>query len=306
VVVATECDPATLARLCELVDAIPGVAIVAGPELVSARLAILVDATRETPYFAPLEGELESHRDIPGAVEVLLLGRVEIRGVDATLARRPKLAELVAWFAAHPRGAAGRIWSAAIWPDREVPAQTVANRLSEARRMLGFASDDLPRLRRDGERHLLVDVATDWDRFRRLCAPDRPSESWRRALELVRGRPFEDLVEGQWAIFEGLVADIEQCITATALRLGDAALEQGDADLASWAAQQALRAAPYDERLHRLLMHAADRAGNRAALESVLSHLALVLEIDGDPLRGVHPETAALYQRLSGSSRAPH
>jgi hypothetical protein len=31
-----------------------------------------------------------------------------------------------------------------------------------------------------------------------------------------------------------------------------------------------------------------------------LRHLALVLEIDGDPLRGVHPETAALYARLSG------
>ena len=34
--------------------------------------------------------------------------------------------------------------------------------------------------------------------------------------------------------------------------------------------------------------------------EATLRHLALVLEIDGDPLRGVHPETAALYARLSG------
>jgi hypothetical protein len=35
-------------------------------------------------------------------------------------------------------------------------------------------------------------------------------------------------------------------------------------------------------------------------VEAVFRHLALVLEVDGDPMVGVHPETAALYARLVG------
>ena len=70
--------------------------------------------------------------------------------------------------------------------------------------------------------------------------------------------------------------------------------------LGALAAHQGLRAAPWDERLHRVLMRSADLAGNRAGVEATLRHLALVLEVEGDPLRHVHPETAALYARLVG------
>jgi hypothetical protein len=46
-------------------------------------------------------------------------------------------------------------------------------------------------------------------------------------------------------------------------------------------------------------MVAADAAGNRAGVEAALREMAQVFEIAGDPLCGVHPETADLYRRLT-------
>jgi DNA-binding SARP family transcriptional activator len=119
---------------------------------------------------------------------------------------------------------------------------------------------------------------------------------------LVRGRPFDELAQGQWVVFEGFLAEIERSVASVALMLGDVALEAGDAELCAWAAQQALKACPFDERLHRMLMRAADALGNRAGVESTLRQLALILEIDGNPLHGVHPKTAKLYHELTATS----
>jgi DNA-binding SARP family transcriptional activator len=179
-----------------------------------------------------------------------------------------------------------------------MPPQTIANRLSEARHALGLSPDGRPRLRKSGERHLIADVETDWERFKALAGQDDPA-AWREALGLVRGRPFLELHQGQWTVLEGFAVEIEHAVVECALRLGELALGAARPDDAMWAAQRALRATPWDERLHRLLMRAADAAGDRAGVEATLRHLALVLEIDGDPLRAVHPETAALYARLS-------
>lgn len=240
------------------------------------------------------------HRAV-GPMEVAILGPTEFRGVDPILRGRPLLAELVVHLALHPEGASTRSWSSALWPDRLVPAQTISNRLSEARQLLGFAPDDRPRLRREGDRHLIVDLTTDWQRFQTLAAAPEDPDSWRDALALVRGRPLLDLAQGQWAVMEGIVSEIEHGVVECGLALGRAMLGTSDPDGAAWAAQMALRCAPWDERLHRLLMRAADAAGNRLGVESALRHLALVLEIDGDPLHAVHPQTAALYMRLAST-----
>jgi DNA-binding SARP family transcriptional activator len=238
--------------------------------------------------------------DRTGPIEVAILGPVEIRGSTLPLGRHPRLTELVVYLAMHPEGATTAAWETALWPERRMPPQTIANRLSEARRALGFASDGRPRLRKSGERHLIADLKTDWEHFRKLAGRDGDLAAWHDALELVRGRPFSDLHQGEWTALEGFVGEIEHAVVGCALRLGGLALADGCPDDAIWAAQRALRATPWDERLHRLLMEAADAAGDRGAVEATLRHLALVLEIDGDPLRGVHPETAALYARLSG------
>ncbi|MGA8297550.1 MAG: bacterial transcriptional activator domain-containing protein [Acidimicrobiales bacterium] len=233
------------------------------------------------------------------AVEVAILGPVEIRNTAEPLGGHPLLTELVVYLAMHPDGATTSAWETAIWPNRRMPQQTIANRLSEARRALGDAVDGRPRLRKADERHLIADVTTDWEEFRSLVETD-DQDAWRKALELVRGRPFSDLHEGQWALLEGFSAEIEHAISSLALRYGGLALRSGDPDAATWAAHRGLRATPWDERLHRLLMEAADANGDRAGVEATLRHLALVLEIDGDPLRAVHPETARLYERLLG------
>jgi len=249
----------------------------------------------------PSEHAPEPRPSGPG-VEVAVLGRIEVRGVDEALARRPKLTELVVFLAMHPGGARSSAWVTALWPSRRVPQQTVANRLSETRRLLGYAPDDRARLRRNGDIHLLADVTTDWEQFNALASPDAGVASWRKALELVRGRPFEDLSSTLWSTLECVAVEIERTVTGCALRCGEALLGAGDPEGATWAAHQGLRCCPWDERLHRLLMTIADATGNRAGVEAALRHLALVLEIDGDdPLSHVHPETAALYARLVGS-----
>lgn len=304
--------PLTAAALEELasIAGLPGFGLVTVEPTAHARLLLAPEEARHAmAYLRAVEQDGEE--SVPNTtdalpavlvppVEIAILGATEIRGAERSLMHRPKLTELVVYLAMHPEGATARTWTAALWPERQVPQQTVANRLSEARRFLGFGADQRPRLRRNGERHRLAGVVTDWERFCNLAGTSDDPESWRRALELVRGHPFDDLQQGQWTIFEGFTAEIEQAIANCAQRYGDHCLTNGDPDGAAWAAQKALRACPYDERLHRLLMRAADAAGNRGAVEAILQNLALVLEIDGDPLRGVHPETAALYARLSG------
>ena len=242
---------------------------------------------------------LPGFADQTAPIEVAVLGPVEIRGAALPLERHPRLTELVVYLAMHPGGATTPAWETALWPERRMPPQTIANRLSEARHALGLSPDGRPRLRKSGERHLIADVETDWERFKALAGREDDPAAWREALGLVRGRPFLELHQGQWTVLEGFAVEIEHAVVECALRLGGLALASGRPDDAMWAAQRALRATPWDERLHRLLMKAADAAGDRAGVEATLRHLALVLEIDGDPLRSVHPETAALYARLS-------
>jgi len=250
---------------------------------------------------APEVGPTSKARALP--IEVAVLGNVQVNGTPESFRYRRRLTELVAFLAMHPEGATTDTFAAAMWPDRRVPVQTLANRLSETRRALGLASDGRPRLRKQGRRHLIVEAETDWDRFRDLAAEARDAKSWRSALALVRGRPFGDLDRGEWAQLEGFGAAIEASVVDVACRLGDDALSHGDGGLAHWAALQGLLVSPWDERLYRLLMCAADQLGNRGGVDAALRSLALALELEGDPLLGIHPETSALYRRLTSRSR---
>jgi DNA-binding SARP family transcriptional activator len=236
-------------------------------------------------------------------LQVNVLGAVKVLGGASSFDRRPKLTELVVYLAMHPEGATTDAWATALWPDRRMPVSTLSNRLSEARLALGIASDGYAHVRKKGNRYSLgPDLVTDWERFRALAAAEDPA-SWRKALDLIRGRPFEGLRETQWTLIEGVIPAMESTVVELACRLAEVLLANGAPEGAEGAARRALLVCPWDERLYRVLMRGADALGNRAGVDAALRHLGRVLENKGDPLNSVHPDTAALYRELTSRRR---
>lgn len=247
-------------------------------------------------------------------VEVRVLGPVEVRGAARPFQRAWTL-ELVVYLAMHPRGATTDGWATALWPDRLMADPTLHSTVSAARRALGRSSlgrDHLPHRR--GALQLAPTVCTDWQRLGSLSATDDP-DAWRAGLGLVRGRPFDGLRSPDWTVLEGVAAAVEDGVVQLAIRLAEHLLGKGDGLGAARAARRGLLASPYDERLYRLLLRAADRQGNPAGVEAAMGELLrLVAGEGGAPPPGggwaaeavahVHPDTAALYRTLSRRRRA--
>ncbi len=242
-------------------------------------------------------------------VEVAVLGPTEVRGLAGSFARSAAL-ELTVYLALHPAGAANDTWATALWPDRLMAPATLHSTASAARRALGRSAsgrDHLPRAH--GRLQLGRTVTTDWRRFQALARSDDPDD-WDAAVQLVRGRPFEGLRNAEWAVFEGITAEIEDRVAGLACRLVDARLRRGRPSLAAAAARRGLAASPYDERLYRRLLLCADRQGNPAGVERVMGELLAHVGGGGCAfgafdLAAVHPKTAALYRSLSRRRGAP-
>ena len=247
-------------------------------------------------------------------VWVSVLGPVGIAGAARPFRRAWSL-DLVVYLALHPNGASTDQWSTALWPDRLMAPSTLYSTASAARRSLGRRSaggDHLPH--GHGRLRLADSVGTDVRRLAELAERPDPA-GWREGLTAVRGRPFAGLRSPDWTILEGFVAEIEDLVVRTALRLGEQRLAEGDGPGAAWAARRALLASPFDERLYRILLRAADLEGNPAGVESTMAELLLVFgepAVGGPPARQfvghrlpVHPETASLYRALSRHSTMP-
>lgn len=240
-----------------------------------------------------------------------ILGPVVVGGAARPFARAGAQ-ELVVYLALHRQGASNERWSAALWPDRIPAASTVHSTVSTARRALGRSVAGTDHLfRRRGLLQLGPAVGTDRDRLARLGQSVDPA-GWRAGLSLVRGRPFEDLRWPDWTVLEGHAAATEEEVVRLAVRLAEHELGQGDGEAAEWAVRRGLLASPYDERLYRLLLRAADQQGNPAGVEAAMAALvgllgggsrSVVRSIPGslatpDALDLVHPRTAALYRGL--------
>ena len=235
-------------------------------------------------------------------VEVAVLGPLEIRGAARNFTRAWAL-ELVVYLALHPRGVSNEAWATALWPDRLMAPSTLHSTASVARRSLGRAEDGSDHLPRSHGRLVLSQtVGTDWHRFVALADSDR-HEDWRGALDLVRGRPFEGLRSTDWPILEGIGPAIEAAVVDLSGRLAGAYLRLGDANGAEWAARRGLVVSPYDERLYRMLMRAADVGGNPAGVDAVMAELITLVADDIEPLDAVHPSTMDLYRQLSRRQR---
>ena len=128
---------------------------------------------------------------------------------------------------------------------------------------------------------------------------DEDPRSWCEAVELIRGRPFDGLRASDWAVLEGVVANIEAVVVDLASRYAEFCLTEDDPGGAEWSARQGLLVSAYDERLYRILLRAADKAGNPAGVESVMAELVHLVADDVEPFDAVHPETLELYRSLS-------
>ena len=237
-------------------------------------------------------------------IEVAVLGPIEVRGAARDFTRA-WAKELVVYLALHPNGASNEAWATALWPDRLMAPSSLHSTASVARRSLGRSSDGQDHLPRSHGRLMLSNtVGTDWDRFV-SHADSNDTGRWQAALELVRGRPLEGLRSSDWPILEGIGPAIEGAIVDLSGRLAGWCLSEGDSPTAEWAARKGLLASPYDERLYRMLMRAADLAGNPAGVEAAMSELITLVADDIEPLDSVHPSTMDLYRTPEQTEQDP-
>lgn len=245
-------------------------------------------------------------------VVVRVLGPVDVLGAARPLARAWTL-DLAVYLAMHPLGSTTEAWTTALWPDRLPADPTRHSTVSALRRSLGRGSgghDHLPR--GGGTLRFAASVTTDWERMSALAADGTHPAAWRGALDLVRGRPFDGLRAPDWTVLEGFCAQVSDAVVRLALRSAEDALARDDPEAAERAARRALLASPYDERLYRQLMRAADQQGNPGGVESAMVELLCVVgegrprpagrvapPEPSDPIARVHPETAKLYRQLS-------
>ncbi len=239
-----------------------------------------------------------------GVVVVRVLGPVDVIGAARPFTRAWAL-ELVVYLAMHRKSVSTtEKWATALWPDRLMAPASLHSTASAARRALGTTSSGVDHLPRShGSLSLGPGVTTDWDSFVALSRSDDP-QAWRRAIELIRGRPFEGLRAADWAILEGISAMIEAEVVDLASRYSEWCLSSRNAADAEWSVRHGLMVSPYDERLYRLLMRAADVAGNPAGVEAVMKELVHLVAEDIEPFDAVHPETFELYRSLSRRTSA--
>ena len=245
-------------------------------------------------------------------VAVRVLGRVEVHGAGPRI-ERAKSIEAIVYLALHPKGVdPDRLWEA-LWPEKPLQRGTLHTTITTARTGLGRgpAPDRAPYFpaAREGLYRLSAAVGLDWAHFQVLAARGHDGgpdgiEVLRQALEMVRGMPLEAPTSRayEWAVVHR--TEMETVIAETAERLGLLYLDAGDPEQARWAARRGLSASPYDERLYRILMRAADAAGNTAGVEAVWQELLAVLGVDLELVdQDLHPETVALYASLRPAGR---
>ena len=260
-----------------------------GTDLVKAdaeRGLVALDGTE--PIAVPADvtdaGDVTEASATPEPV-VNVLGAVEITGLRRRSDRRI-VDELLVYLVCHDRRhlRASQI-RLGIWPTgstrEEVDEKTLRNYLSELR--AGVGAEHLPEAGREG--YLLVGVASDWTNFKRLVRQadatggDRASQLRAEALTLVRGRPFEDVVDlYEWVGEEHLDSQMTVAILTCALTLATDRLEAGDNPGAFDAAVAGLRGTGPDvfalwEAGARALAAAGERTGLRRWIGDAARHL---------------------------------
>jgi len=244
-------------------------------------------------------------------ISVNVLGSVDVLGGKAPLDRRQ--AELVAFLALHPHGVTDEQIKTALWPDKLPALSTFNNLVSTARTKLGAtdAGDLYVPLAYDGRYLVSPLVGTDLGRFRarvayaRAATGDDQLATLRDAMRLVRGQVFSGVSRGfEWVSTRGLLVSIEAEIVDASHLLAQLCIARGDLAGAHESINLGLLVSPLNEVLVRDRMLAFDHAGNPTGVEATMRDLCEAIDVEG-PISNddVHPETYALYERLTRRRR---
>jgi DNA-binding SARP family transcriptional activator len=249
-------------------------------------------------FFTPAElGEDDARTDGP-RLHLYLLGQIRLEGADIS----PQQLALVAYLALHPDATADAVRDA-IWGGRPPTRERFLNTMHELRRVLG---PDVVPTSTDG-RYRLRRTWCDLAEVERLIAeakanPGDRAVPLRAVLELVAGPPltFESRHRRHftWIDLGNYASRWERIVGDAAHDLAQLALDQGDVDLAHWAAERGLQASPASQILTCDLISAHLAAGDRNAAEHVVDAYGRVLEDMGCD------ETPEAVQELLESRRA--
>jgi len=165
----------------------------------------------------------------------------------------------------------------------EIAEKTLRNYLSELRQWVG--ADHLPESSAK-EGYLLHDVELDWATLLRLSRQADASggadaiELRTEALALVRGRPFEGLLDDgfDWVEAEHLYSQMAGVIATCAVRLANDHLEAKDFAAAEQAAWTGRRGAPEDSGPWLVGAQALSAQGDRSALNRWMKDAAVDLD----------------------------
>ncbi|GAA2694121.1 bacterial transcriptional activator domain-containing protein [Streptomyces lunalinharesii] len=244
-----------------------------------------------------------------GGPTVSLLGPISVEGAGGRIdsSRRNAAVELVAFLALNP-GVDHHAIDDALWPGRPVGKELRNPVISRTRSWFGTDTDGnfyLPRVQDTGDSRYRLGpaVTNDWARFQDLARTgltrhDEDGDlALRRALALVRGRPFTGIDPQRYAWAEPIIQEMVSAIVDVAYELAERRREAGDVSSALWAARRGLLAAEESEILHRQVFLAHHTAGDIEALRDAAAHLARINE---QLLGGVdmEAETVALLRNL--------
>lgn len=262
------------------------------PEIASASLA-----NDRLPLPLAIPAKNGHHR-----LEVLVLGPIALSGTDASLHRHRMESQLLVRLAV-----VGEPYSAAklredLYPSGFISDNTWNSLLWRARKRFGVDPQGHPLISPTTEGCLSLSpwVRCDMHRFQELVSDGKP-EGLRTALELIRGESFDVLPNGYDWVTAGLVLRTQDMITAAAVALVEYSLSTDDHDLALWAADQGLRAAPESEPLRLARIRALVARGDPDAARHTLEDIETTARDLGAEML---PETAEIVQALLGQQAA--
>ncbi|MBD0742954.1 LysM peptidoglycan-binding domain-containing protein [Streptomyces sp. CBMA152] len=243
------------------------------------------------------------------APAVLLLGPVSIDGASGRIdSNRLSIGtELAAYLALNP-GVDHHAIDDALWPGRLVNKQMRNAVISRTRSWLGKNTDGtahLPRVQDTGDsRYRLGPAVTcDWTQFQRFARTglarhdEDASLTLRRALALVRARPFTGIDPQRYAWAEPIIQEMVSAVVDVAYELSTRCREANDIPGALWAASRGLLAAEESELLHRQIFLAHHTAGDIDALREAAARLVRINEQLGGGV-DMEAETAELLRNL--------